>query len=135
MQNRVFSRARNRVNEAPPPSFPASSQNKPVTTLGVMGGNMQPQGHTQVMVRLADYGQNAQSAMDGPRFRFVQELEINLEPEFPRATVEELARRGHRIAQLPEGYMDFGCGQLIWRLEDGYAVASDARRDSLAVGF
>ena len=116
------------------PGF-VTKEGRPVTTLGVMGGNMQPQGHTQVMVRLADYGQNAQSAMDGPRFRFVQGLEINLEPEFPRATVEELARRGHQISQLPEGYMDFGCGQLIWRLEDGYAVASDARRDSLAVGF
>ena len=108
---------------------------KPVTTLGVMGGNMQPQGHTQVMVRLADYGQNAQAAMDGPRFRFVQGMEINIEPEFPKATLDELARRGHQITRLPEGYMDFGCGQLIYRLEDGYAAASDARRDSLAVGF
>lgn len=107
----------------------------PVTTLGVMGGNMQPQGHTQVMVRIADYGQNAQTALDGPRFRFVQGTEINIEPEYPRATLDELARRGHTITQLPEGYMDFGCGQLIHRLEDGYAAASDARRDSLAVGF
>jgi gamma-glutamyltranspeptidase/glutathione hydrolase len=62
-------------------------------------------------------------------------MEINVEPEFPKGTLEELARRGHRIAQLPEGYTDFGCGQLIWRLDDGYAAASDARRDSLAVGF
>ena len=106
-----------------------------MTTLGVMGGNMQPQGHTQVMVRLADYGQNAQAAMDGPRFRFVQGMEINIEPEFPKATLDELARRGHQITRLPDGYMDFGCGQLIYRLEDGYAAASDARRDSLAVGF
>ena len=108
---------------------------RPVMTLGVMGGNMQPQGHTQVMVRLADHGQNVQAALDGPRFRFVQGLEINIEPEFPKATIEELARRGHQITQLPEGYTDFGCGQLIWRLQDGYAAASDARRDSLAVGF
>jgi len=104
-------------------------------TLGVMGGNMQPQGQTQVMVRLADHGQNVQAALDGPRFRFVQGLEINIEPEFPASTLDELARRGHRITQLPEGYTDFGCGQLIYRLEDAYAAASDARRDSLAVGF
>ena len=107
----------------------------PVMTLGVMGGNMQPQGHTQVMVRIADYGQNVQAALDGPRFRFVQGMEINVEPEYPHATLAELARRGHKITQLPEGYMDFGCGQLIRRLDDGYAAASDARRDSLAVGF
>jgi len=107
----------------------------PVMTLGVMGGNMQPQGHTQVMVRIADHGQNVQTALDGPRFRFVQGVEINVEPEYPKATLDELARRGHQITQLPEGYMDFGCGQLIYRLEKGYAAASDARRDSLAVGF
>ncbi|MDP2763489.1 MAG: gamma-glutamyltransferase family protein, partial [Brevundimonas sp.] len=63
-----------------------------VMTLGVMGGNMQPQGHTQVMVRLADYGQNVQAALDGPRFRFVQGTEINVEPEYPKATLDELAR-------------------------------------------
>jgi gamma-glutamyltranspeptidase / glutathione hydrolase len=116
------------------PGF-VTKDGKPVMTLGVMGGNMQPQGHTQVMVRLADHGQNVQAALDGPRFRFVQGLEINIEPEFPKSTIEELAHRGHRITQLPEGYTDFGCGQLIYRLEDGYAAASDARRDSLAVGF
>lgn len=46
-----------------------------------------------------------------------------------------LARRGRQITQLPDGNMDFGCGQLIHRLEDGYAVASDAWRESLAAGF
>ncbi|HUJ25590.1 MAG TPA: gamma-glutamyltransferase, partial [Myxococcales bacterium] len=116
------------------PAF-VTRDGKPVMTLGVMGGNMQPQGHTQVMVRIADHGQNVQAALDGPRFRVVQGMEINVEPEYPRATLEELARRGHRITELPEGYMDFGCGQLIYRLDDGYAAASDARRDSLAVGF
>ncbi|MBI4291736.1 MAG: gamma-glutamyltransferase family protein [Betaproteobacteria bacterium] len=116
------------------PAF-VTRQGKPVMTLGVMGGTMQPQGHMQVMIRMADYGQNAQAALDGPRFRVVQGMEVNFENEVPQATLEELARRGHSIVELPDDYMDFGCGQIAYRLEDGYAAASDARRDSLAVGF
>ncbi|MSQ72731.1 MAG: gamma-glutamyltransferase family protein [Betaproteobacteria bacterium] len=107
----------------------------PVTTLGLMGGTMQPQGHLQLLVRMADYGQNAQAALDGPRFRIVQGMDINFEHEVAPATSSELARRGHNVVELAPGYMDFGCGQLLYRLDEGYAAASDARRDSLAVGF
>jgi gamma-glutamyltranspeptidase/glutathione hydrolase len=108
---------------------------KPLMTLGLMGGSMQPQGHTQLMVRIADYGQNPQAAVDAPRFRVVQGMEVNLEPGFPPDTLRELSARGHRIVALPAGYMDFGCSQLVLALENSYFAASDARRDSLAVGF
>jgi len=108
---------------------------RPVMTLGLMGGTMQAQGHTQVMVRIADHGQNPQAALDAPRFRVVQGLEVNFEPEFGAATLASLAARGHRVVELPPGYMDFGCAQLIHRLDEGYLAAADSRRDSLAVGF
>jgi gamma-glutamyltranspeptidase/glutathione hydrolase len=107
----------------------------PVMTLGLMGGTMQPQGHTQLMVRMADYGQNPQAAIDGPRFRIMTGLDVNVEPEFPSATVAELAARGHNLVELPPGYMDFGCAQIALRVDGGYVTASDPRRDSLAVGF
>jgi gamma-glutamyltranspeptidase / glutathione hydrolase len=107
----------------------------PVMTLGLMGANMQPQGHTQLMVRLADYGQNPQAAIDGPRFRILHGMDVRIEPGFPKATLEELARRGHRIDASASDTNQFGCSQLIYRLADGYLAASDARRDSLAVGF
>ena len=116
------------------PSF-VTRGGRPVMTLGVMGGSMQPQGHTQVMVRFADYGQGTQAAIDGPRFRVVQGMQVNFEREWPANVLADLAARGHDIVELPEGYTDFGCGQILYRLEDGYAAASDARRDSLAVGF
>ena len=116
------------------PSF-VTREGKPVMTLGVMGGSMQPQGHTQVMVRLADYRQDPQSAIDGPRFRIMQGMDVNFEHEWPAATVAELARRGHNVVELPAGYMDFGCAQILHLLADGYAACSDPRRDSLAVGF
>jgi gamma-glutamyltranspeptidase/glutathione hydrolase len=116
------------------PGF-VTRNDSPVMSFGLMGGSMQPQGHTQLMVRMGDYGQSPQAAIDGPRFRFVQGLDVNFEAEFPKATLAELAARGHRVVELPEGYMDFGCAQIARRLEDGYLAASDARRDSLAVGF
>ena len=116
------------------PGF-VTKEGQPVMTLGLMGGSMQPQGHTQLMVRMADYGQNPQAAIDAPRFRIVQGLDVNVEPGFSPAVLEDLTRRGHRIVALPMGYMDFGSSQLILKLEDGYAGAADPRRDSLAVGY
>jgi gamma-glutamyltranspeptidase/glutathione hydrolase len=107
----------------------------PVMSFGLMGGTMQAQGHTQLMVRMADYGQHPQSAIDGPRFRVIAGLDVNIEREFPAATLEALAQRGHRLVKLPEGYMDFGCSQIALKVDGGYVCASDPRRDSLAVGF
>jgi gamma-glutamyltranspeptidase/glutathione hydrolase len=108
---------------------------KPVMSFGVMGGTMQPQGHTQVMVRIADYGQSPQAACDGPRFRFVQGMDVSVEEgAFDAATLEELQRRGHRIVTVDD-YNQFGSAQLIWKLDGGYFVASDPRRDGQAVGF
>jgi gamma-glutamyltranspeptidase/glutathione hydrolase len=108
---------------------------QPVMSFGVMGGTMQPQGHVQVVVRIADYGQNPQAACDGPRFRWVKDLEVNVEGGFAPAVLQDLAARGHRITELKEGYMDFGSCQAIWKLEDGYLGASDPRRDGQAAGF
>jgi gamma-glutamyltranspeptidase/glutathione hydrolase len=116
------------------PGF-VTRNDEPLMSFGLMGGSMQPQGHTQMMVRLADYGQGPQGAIDGPRFRIVQGLEVTFEDEWPKASIEELERRGHKVMKLPEDYNAFGCAQIAHRLEDGYLCASDARRDSLPVGF
>ena len=108
---------------------------RPVMSFGVMGGTMQPQGHAQVMVRIADYGQSPQAACDGPRFRVVQGMDVSVESAFRPSVLEELKRRGHRIVSLPDDYNQFGSAQLIWKLDGGYFTASDPRRDGQAVGF
>ncbi|HZO03162.1 MAG TPA: gamma-glutamyltransferase, partial [Burkholderiales bacterium] len=116
------------------PGF-VTKDGKPVMSFGVMGGTMQPQGHAQVMVRIADYGQSPQAACDGPRFRFVQGMDVSVEDGgFAPATLEALKSRGHRIVTLDD-YNQFGSAQLIWKLDGGYFAASDPRRDGQAVGF
>ena len=107
---------------------------KPVMSFGVMGGTMQPQGHAQVVVRIADYGMSPQAACDGPRFRVIQGLEVSVEDNFPVEPLEELKRRGHKIVTVDD-YNQFGSGQLIWKLDGGYFAASDPRRDGQAAGF
>jgi gamma-glutamyltranspeptidase/glutathione hydrolase len=109
----------------------------PVMSFGVMGANMQPQGHVQTLVRMLDHRQNPQAACDAPRWRFNAGLEINVEASMNPATVQGLAERGHRLEVIDDPYQDFGAGQFIWRLGDpaveGYAAASDPRRDGVAV--
>jgi gamma-glutamyltranspeptidase/glutathione hydrolase len=107
---------------------------EPVMSFGVMGGQMQPQGHTQVVVRIADYSQNPQAACDGPRFRWVQDQEVAVEDGFPPATLKGLRDRGHEVVAVDD-YNQFGSCQAIWRLGGGYLAASDPRRDGQAVGF
>ncbi len=111
----------------------------PVMAFGVMGGNMQPQGHLQTLVRMLDHGQHPQAACDAPRWRFNRGLEVNIEPGMNAAAVQGLADLGHRFNPIEDSYMDFGAGQFIWRLgdpaEDGYVAASDARRDGQAAAF
>lgn len=110
-----------------------------VMSYGVMGANMQPQGHMQTLVRMLDYQQSPQVACDAPRWRYNAGLEINVEAAMDKATVQGLAERGHRMEVINDSYQDFGAGQFIWRAGNpqvqGYIAASDARRDGQAVGF
>ncbi|MFN4361614.1 MAG: gamma-glutamyltransferase family protein [Hylemonella sp.] len=120
------------------PAF-LTKDGQPVMSFGVMGGNMQPQGHLQTVVRMLDYGQNPQAACDAPRWRYNTGLEINVEATLDKGTVQGLQARGHRVEVINDSYQDFGAGQFIWRAGDpkveGYVAASDPRRDGLAAGF
>ncbi len=120
------------------PAF-LTQDGQPVMSYGVMGGNMQPQGHMQTLVRMLDYGQNPQAACDAPRWRFNAGLNINVEAAMNAATVQGLQAMGHELDVINDSYQDFGAGQFIWRMGDpaveGYLAASDPRRDGQAVGF
>ena len=120
------------------PAF-LTKDGQPVMSYGVMGANMQPQGHMQTLVRMLDYQQSPQAACDAPRWRYNAGMEINVEAALSADTVLGLQSRGHRVAVINDSYQDFGAGQFIWRAGapkvEGYVVASDARRDGLAAGF
>lgn len=106
----------------------------PVGPFGVMGGEMQPQGHTQVVVNTADYGMNPQAALDAPRWRLDGDV-VSVELHTPRHVIEGLAARGHPVRVEPASGF-FGRGQAIWRLASGaYAAGSEARCDGSAVGW
>ncbi|MBV7482808.1 gamma-glutamyltransferase [Bordetella sp. BOR01] len=113
---------------------------KPVMSFGVMGGDMQPQGHLQTVVRMLDYNQQPQAACCAPRWKVNRDFTLDIESTMSRATVDGLRALGHSMKSVDDPYMDFGAGQFIWRLhesdnEHGYVAASDGRRDGQAVGF
>lgn len=120
-----------------------TKKGQPIMSFGVMGGNMQPQGHLQTLVRMLDYGQNPQAACDAPRWRFNAGRAINVEAAMNPATVQGLKDLGHEVEVINDSYQDFGAGQFIWRVgeekgkpsEEGYVIASDPRRDGLAAGY
>lgn len=112
---------------------------KPVMSFGVMGGDMQPQGHLQTVVRMLDYHQQPQAACCAPRWKVNTDFSLDIEPSMNRDTVRGLEGMGHVMKSVGDPYMDFGAGQFIWKLSDdpdhGYVAASDSRRDGQAVGF
>jgi gamma-glutamyltranspeptidase/glutathione hydrolase len=108
-------------------------------SFGVMGGFMQPQGHVQVLSNMLDYGMDAQSALDAPRFRVDERggPELALESGVPTETCKVLEGMGHEVRMEPALGSWFGGGQIIavhattGVLEGG----SDPRKDGCAVGF
>jgi gamma-glutamyltranspeptidase / glutathione hydrolase len=116
------------------PGF-VTKNGQPVMSFGVMGANMQPQGHLQMMVRLVDYHQNPQAASDAPRWRINEEKQLMIEPGFAPEVLAELQRRGHALILAERGNTDFGRAQFALRLEQGYLAASESRIDGQAVGY
>jgi gamma-glutamyltranspeptidase/glutathione hydrolase len=112
---------------------------RPQMSFGVMGGNMQPQGHLQTLVRMLVHGQNPQAACDAPRWKVETGLKIDCEYTMAPALAEGLRGLGHGLEATADSYMDFGSGQFIWRLsddpQDGYVAASDSRREGQAAGY
>jgi len=108
---------------------------EPVMSFGVMGGFMQPQGHAQVVVRIADFGQNPQAALDAPRWQVSEGVRVSIEPGFDAGVYDGLRALGHDVSVTRRRGASHGRGQAIWLLEDGYLAASDLRSDGQAVGF
>ena len=118
----------------------------PVMAFGLMGGDMQPQGHAQIVVNLVDFGMNLQEAGDVARFHHSGSSEptgtvmtdggiLHLEAGVPDSVLAELRRRGHRIE--PEAVGNYGGYQAIWRdpRTGVYSGATERRKDGCAIGY
>ncbi len=128
------------------PSF-ITRQGKPWIAFGVMGGDMQPQGHVQIVQNLIDYHMNLQEAGDAPRIQHEgstspegQATEmtdggwVDLETGYSYATVRKLMEMGHsvRFAHGPYG----GYQAIEWDARNGvYIGASESRKDGQASGY
>jgi len=104
---------------------------------GVMGGEMQPQGHVQFLINLIDFKMNLQEALDAPRARHMEGDQIYLEEGIPEETAWALQKKGHHIVQRPRGVNEVGGGQAIYldREQNVLLGASDRRKDGAAIGY
>lgn len=108
---------------------------RPFLSFGVMGGDMQVQGHVQVLSNIVDFGMDIQEAIDSPRFRFLGDKNVAIESGVPDYILDGLREFGHNVSRAG-GYEGFGGGQGIMLLPNGvYAAGSDHRRDGCALGF
>lgn len=117
----------------------------PWLSFGVMGGDMQPQGHVQVLINLIDFGMNLQEAGDAPRIQHLGSSDptggkmtdggwLCLESGFDYEVIRELMVQGHKIRWDLGGY---GGYQAIMRdpVTGVYYGASESRKDGQAAGY
>jgi gamma-glutamyltranspeptidase/glutathione hydrolase len=107
-----------------------------------MGGDMQPQGHVQIILNIIDFGMNLQEAGDAPRIyhrgtwnttgHLNSEGETSLESGFSYETIRQLINMGHAFRMRTGVY---GGYQAIMLKEGVYYGASDSRKDGNAAGY
>ncbi len=103
---------------------------RPVGPFGVMGAYMQPQGHVQVVMNYVDFHLDPQQALDAPRWQWLRDGRVVVEPRFDETLVQGLLRRGHDLSRSAD-VASFGRGQMIVRLPNGTLVGgTESRTDS-----
>src|SRR6185312_10836601 len=104
-----------------------------VMPYGVMGGHLQPMGHTLFLANLLEYGLDIQEALDLPRL-FPYQGKVQVEHGIPLDVVDRLARLGHEIEAIERPH---GGGQAIWidRARGCLIGGSDPRKDGMALGY
>ena len=108
-----------------------------VMAFGVMGGDMQPQGHVQFLMNLLDFKMNLQEAVDAPRIRHLDGMTVTLEQGIGMDVGEALEKKGHRIEKSPSAVNECGGAQAVYldRSQDVVLGASDRRKDGCAIGY
>jgi len=120
---------------------------KPWEAFGVMGGDMQPQGHVQVLTNQIDFGLNVQEAGDASRWHHEGDNEptgekmenggyVEVESGIPYESVRELRKKGHDVRFDVGGYGGYQAIKV--EMHGGrrvYVGASESRKDGMAAGY
>ena len=126
------------------PAF-ITKDGKPYVSFGVMGGDFQPMGHTQIVMNLIDFDMNIQEAGDAPRWdhaggaspmgaKTVNKGKIRIESGIPYSTIRGLMDKGHEIG-IARGVYG-GYQAILWDEKNQvYHGASESRKDGQAVGY
>lgn len=126
------------------PGF-VTKDGKPYFCFGVMGGDMQPQGHVEVLVNMIDFGMNIQAAGDASRIEHTGSQTptgrslakdggtVGVESGISDATIEALRAKGHIVKRGGSfgGYQ----GILIDHKHGTLQGATESRKDGTAVGY
>jgi gamma-glutamyltranspeptidase/glutathione hydrolase len=126
------------------PAF-AFRDNRPWLAFGLMGGDMQPQGHVQVLTDLVDFDMGIQEACDAPRWRHEGGADpagrhgthpgmVFLESGIGQNAADELERRGHSVRRSCDGFGGFQAVESLGR-DVGFRTASDRRKDGQGVAW
>ena len=147
MNNRgsLFSLEKNHPNRLEPRKRPFNTiipslitkEKKLFSSLGVMGGFQQPQGHLQVISNMIDLNMTPQAALDAPRFNYdLFSGIVNLEESFKKDTYQQLSKSNHNVKVLKD-YLrgTFGGGQVINKYQNTFISGSDPRKDGLASSY
>jgi gamma-glutamyltranspeptidase/glutathione hydrolase len=126
------------------PAF-ITKDGKPWISFGVMGGDMQPQGHVQIVINLIDFKMNLQEAGDAPRMHHIGSSEptgqqmtnggiLLLESGFRTEVIQKLMSMGHTIQWDLGGYG--GYQAIMWDEKNKvWYGASESRKDGQAAGY
>ncbi|MCX6320254.1 MAG: gamma-glutamyltransferase [Bacteroidia bacterium] len=126
------------------PAF-ITKNNKPWISFGVMGGDMQPQGHVQIVINLIDFKMNLQEAGDAPRIHHIGSSEptgqqmtdggiLLLENGFRWEVIQRLISMGHTVQWDLGGYG--GYQAIMWDAKNKvWFGASESRKDGQAAGY
>ncbi len=126
------------------PAF-VTKDGRPYASFGVMGGDFQPQGHTQIVMNLVDFGMNLQEAGDAPRWRHAGSPtptgtpgqgtgRVQVEDGISYETVRGLMDKGHSVGFGRGAYG--GYQAILWNEANRvYHGASESRKDGQAAGY
>ncbi|MEM6472456.1 MAG: gamma-glutamyltransferase [Planctomycetota bacterium] len=123
-----------------------TKDDRPVLSFGVMGGDMQPQGHVQVLVNWIDFGMNIQAAGDTARVRHIgsatptgmsgdeQGGTVLVESGISDEAIKLLKRKGHQVEPSKSGLGGYQAILIDWK-NGTLQGATETRKDGVAIGY